>query len=183
MGGTAVRTAPVRPLVILAGGLALLVLARAFALEPFAVSSSSMAPTVLDGEHVIVNKLAYRIGRPRAGDLIVFRAPATEEIMLKRVVAVGGQRVGIEDGRLRVDGRAPPEPYVDHRRVDSVYFGPVRVPRGAVFVLGDERADSLDSRDFGPVPLAAIIGRAEVRVWPPARLRPADGTPSGTGGS
>jgi signal peptidase I len=84
-------------------------------------------------------------------------------------VAVGGQTVGLEDGVLVVDGRRPPEPYVEHDAVDSVFFGPVRVPRRSVFVLGDNRADSVDSRSFGSLGREALVGRVARRLWPLAR--------------
>ena len=84
-------------------------------------------------------------------------------------MAVGGDTVAIEDGVLVVDGRRRAEPYADARAIDSVYFGPVRVPRGSLFVLGDNRANSADSRAFGAVPARDVIGRARARVWPPAR--------------
>ena len=138
--------------------------------ELFLVPSGSMEPTLNAGDHVLVDKLAYRSGRPARGDLIVFHRPRTGEIMLKRVVAVAGDQVGIEDGVLHVNGRARAEPFVDHRQVDSVYFGPVGVPRGDVFVMGDQRGNSVDSREFGPVPVTRIVGRAELRVWPPGRI-------------
>jgi signal peptidase I len=82
---------------------------------------------------------------------------------------VGGDTVGLEDGVLVVDGRKVRERYTDPDAIDSVYFGPVRVKPGTIFVMGDNRANSDDSRDFGAVPTDRIIGRAVARVWPPAR--------------
>jgi signal peptidase I len=77
--------------------------------------------------------------------------------------------VAIRDGVLNLNRRARREPFVDYSRVDSVYFGPVVVPRGAIFVMGDERDNSLDSRTFGPVPEDRIVGRVALRIWPPWR--------------
>jgi signal peptidase I len=156
-----------RPLVAAAAAAVVLVALVAFVAEPFAVPSESMEPTLRRGDHVLVDKLAYRLRSPRRGELAVFRAPDTGAVSLKRVVAVAGDRVAIEDGVLVVGGRPPREPYVDHRRIDSVYFGPVVVPPSGVFVLGDNRGDSHDSRDFGAVPARALIGRVLARVWPP----------------
>jgi signal peptidase I len=82
------------------------------------------------------------------------------------VVAVGGDEVGIEDGYLVVNGHTVEEPYVDHRVLDGVYFGPVTVPPGSVFMMGDNRANSVDSRTFGPVRRDTIVGRVMVRIWP-----------------
>jgi signal peptidase I len=134
-------------------------------LVPFQIPSASMQPTLRPGDHVLVDHLQS----PRRGDLAVFRAPGSGEIVLKRIVAVGGDTVAIEDGALYVDGRRRREAYADPRAIDSVYFGPVRVRRGTVFALGDNRADSLDSRAFGAVPRSRIVGRVVARIWPPAR--------------
>jgi signal peptidase I len=154
---------------VLALAVVAVVALRLFVLEPFRIPSDSMAPTLRPGDQVLVDKRAYRDADPRRGDLAVFRAPRTGEILLKRVVAVGGDTVGIEDGVLVVDGRRPREPYADPDAIDSVYFGPVRVRRGTVFVLGDNRANSEDSRDFGAIPTGRLIGRVRARIWPPAR--------------
>jgi signal peptidase I len=156
--------------VLFACAVALVLALRGFVGEPIKVPTASMAPTVRAGDSVLVDKLAYRFGAPRRNDLVVFHRPVTGELMLKRVVGVGGDRVGIEDGVLRVNGRAVHEPYVDARTVDSVYFGPVRVPAGAVFLLGDRRSNSLDSRTFGPVRRNRILGRADLRIWPPSGI-------------
>ena len=154
---------------MLALAVVILVGLRLFVLEPFRIPSDSMAPTLLPGDRVLVDKRAYRDGVARRGDLAVFRAPRTGEILLKRIVAVAGDTVGIEDGVLVVDGRRPREPYADPESIDSVYFGPVRVPAGTVFVLGDNRANSQDSREFGAVPTGRLIGRVQARTWPPGR--------------
>jgi signal peptidase I len=153
-------------------GLAVLMLlvVRLVLLEPFRIPSESMSPTLVPGDQVLVDKRAYRGHAPRRGELAVFREPRTGDILLKRIVAVAGDTVGLEDGVLVVDGRRPPEPYVaDPDAIDSVYFGPVRVRRGSVFVLGDNRGNSEDSRDFGAVPTGRLIGRVRARIWPPAR--------------
>jgi signal peptidase I len=145
----------------------LLVVVKVFVAEPFRIPSESMAPTLRPGDQTLVNKLSGK--PPHRGDLVAFHAPRTGEILLKRVVAVGGDTVGLEDGVLVVDGRKVREPYADPDAIDSVYFGPVRVRPGTVFVMGDNRANSDDSRDFGAVPTDRIIGRAVARVWPPSR--------------
>jgi len=147
----------------------LAVLLRAYVAEPFAIPSESMEPTLRPGDHVLVEKLSYRFGAPERGDLVVFRAPGEGALAVKRIVGLAGDRVAIEDGFLAVNGRLQREPYVDHGQVDSVYFGPVVVPRGDVFVLGDNRADSHDSRDYGGVPRRSLIGRVLVRLWPVGR--------------
>jgi signal peptidase I len=150
--------------------VALLVLARTFVAEPMKIPSDSMAPTLRPGDQVLVDKLAYRGGDlPSRGDLAVFHDPRSGEILLKRVVAVAGDTVGIEDGSLVVNGRRPFEPYADQKSIDSVYFGPVNVGTGRFFVLGDNRANSVDSRSFGSVPADRLVGRVLTRFWPVSR--------------
>lgn len=148
-----------------------LVAVRFFVAEPFRIASTSMEPTLSAGDSVLVDKLAYGDDGPRRGELVVFEAQAGEETALKRVVGVAGDTVGLEDGVLVVNGRRPAEPYTDPEAIDSVFFGPVRVPPGTVFVLGDNRFDSDDSRDFGAVPTSDVIGRVRARIWPPGRWR------------
>jgi signal peptidase I len=148
----------------LAAVLALLVL-QARVVEPLRIVTGSMAPTLVPGEHVLASKIGER--KWRRGDVVVFQLDAGSELMIKRIVALGGDTVAIRDGRLYVDGRRVVEPYADPRRIDSVYFGPVHVPRGHVFVLGDNRAFSEDSRKFGPVPVTAVQSRVVAVVWPP----------------
>jgi signal peptidase I len=138
-----------------------LVALRIWVIQPLWVSSASMEPTVPEGSIVLL----YRQGDPVQGALVSFRNPAGTDTVLKRVVAVGGQTVAIEDARLYVDGAAVPEPFVDHSRIDGTYFGPVTVPEGHVFVMGDNRAASIDSREFGPLPQEAVEATV---VWPPA---------------
>jgi signal peptidase I len=147
--------------------IVLLALVRIFVAEPFKIPSESMEPTLKPGDQALVNKLAGK--PPRRGQLIVFHAPRTGDVTLKRVVAVSGDTVGLEDGVLVVDGHKVREPYANTKSIDSVYFGPVRVRPGTVFVLGDNRGNSEDSRDFGAVRTDNIIGQAVARVWPPAR--------------
>jgi signal peptidase I len=147
--------------------LAALVLVRIFVAEPFRIPSQSMEPTLRPGDQALVVK---REGHtPTRGELVAFHSPRGGAIMLKRVVAVAGDTVGLEDGVLVVNGRQVAEPFVNHEAIDSVYFGPVRVKAGTFFAMGDNRANSEDSRDFGAIPDSSIIGRAVARVWPPSR--------------
>lgn len=146
---------------LLAGALipALVVLAvRAWLVEPFSVSSDSMEPTIPSGAVVLLYKPAAAAGWVRNGVVVAFTSPVDGRTAIKRVIAVEGQTVAIRDAELYVDDVAVPEPFVDHSRIDATYFGPVKVPAGRVFVLGDNRGVSIDSRDFGAVPLTAIQG-------------------------
>ena len=136
-----------------------------FLAEPMRVSSGSMSPSYDQGDEVLVGKIGPRSQGGRRGDVIVLHAPPSGELMIKRVAALGGDQVSIEDGVLVVNGRQVAEPYVDRAQVDGTYFGPIRVPSNSVWVLGDARAGSVDSRGFGAVPNDAIVGRVLLRLW------------------
>jgi signal peptidase I len=161
------RRLAVRVALVVLGGLAPALLVRATVAEPLRVSSESMAPTLERGDAVLIDKL--RVGQLHRGDLVAFRAPDDGRLALKRVVGLAGDRVAIRDAVLSVDDRPVPEPYVDHSRIDSVYYGPVTVPAGHVLVMGDNRGNSVDSRNYGPVAADRVEGRVLVRLWPPRR--------------
>ena len=132
-------------------------------LDTVTVSSDSMSPTVCTGDTVLLQRLAGG-HQVRVDDIVTFPSPQGGERAIKRVVAVAGQAVAIADAQLLRDGRAVDEPYVDHSTIDGVYFGPVVVPDGAVFVMGDRRENSIDSRVYGPIPIASLDGRM---LWDP----------------
>ncbi|GGK33180.1 signal peptidase I [Pilimelia terevasa] len=142
-----------------AAGAALVLATRGVVAEPVRVESASMAPTLEVGQRVLMDKVSIRLLPPRRSELVVFRGPADGALTLKRVVGVAGDEVSIEDAQLVVNGAKVDEPYVDLASVDGLYYGPVRVPDGMVLVLGDNRAQSVDSRAYGPVPLDAVRGR------------------------
>jgi signal peptidase I len=146
-----------------------LVVARVFFVEPFKTDGESMLPTLRSGDQVLVDKRAYRDRLPHRGDLVVFHAPRSGDVTLKRAIGLPGDTVGIEDGVLVVNGRRKVESYADPEAIDSVYFGPVRVRPGTVFLLGDNRLNSRDSRDFGAVARDELIGRVRGLIWPPSR--------------
>ncbi len=147
--------------------LAAFLLVRAFVAEPVRVRSDSMEPTYHDGDLVLVDRLGYRFGDPRIGDVVVADVPESDDDIVKRVAAVAGDVIGIEEGVLIVNGRPVDEPYLFGQNVYGTFFGPVEVPDGHVFLLGDNRAESVDSRGFGPVPISAIDGQVRVTLWPP----------------
>ncbi len=153
------RVSRVSVRVVVAALTVVLVVLVVPALEPLRVTSQSMSPTLADGDQVLVDKLTGRWRPPAVGDVVVFRDPVGERLVVKRVVALGGQTVGLEDGELVVDSTVRHEPQVDVSRIDSTYFGPVTVPVDAVFVLGDNRAESIDSRTYGPIRVDDLVGR------------------------
>lgn len=157
----------------LAGLLVVLLAASVGGLLPVQVvrvGSGSMAPAVAAGDLVL---LEHGAGPVQRRDVVAAPHPDTGVLLVKRVVALGGDRVAIEDGVLVVDGVPVCEPGIDPERLDGVWFGPVTVPAGEVFLLGDDRGESIDSRDFGPLPAGSVDGLVRVRAWPaPGRLGP-----------
>jgi signal peptidase I len=140
-------------------GAVLAVLAvRTWLVEPVTVSSDSMAPTIPAGSVVFLYKPAAAAGWIRNGVVVAFTSPVDGRTAIKRVIAGAGQTVAIRDSELYVDEVAVVEPFIDHSRIDGTYFGPETVPAGSVFLLGDNRGVSIDSRDFGAVPLTAVQG-------------------------
>ncbi len=144
-------------------------LARHFIVESFYVFGTSMEPTLANAERLFVNKLSYRFVPPQRGDIVVFRYPRNlDRDFIKRVVAVGGERVEIVDGRVLVDDRPIdwPHPII----ADNAHYPLTEVPERMLFVLGDNRRNSEDSRFFGFVPLENVKGEAFLRFWPLERL-------------
>ena len=136
----------------------LLVLAvRQWFLEPLAVVSDSMEPTIASSAVVLLWKPVDR-GALTNGTVIAFANPLDGRTTIKRIIAQEGQTIAIRDAELFVDDVLVDEPFVDRSRIDALYFGPVTVPAGEVFLLGDNRASSIDSRDFGAIPNTVIEG-------------------------
>jgi signal peptidase I len=144
-----------------------------YLVQRYEIPSTSMEDTLQIGDNVLVDKLSYRFSDPEPGDLVVFLAPDNpRKQWIKRVVAVGGQTVDIRDGVVYIDGDRLTEPYVNTRypsRYESEV--PVKVPADTVYLMGDNRANSQDSRYIGPQPLSRIVGRAFVICWPIDRAR------------
>ena len=168
--------------------LVLALLASRFFMRAPQVDGHSMLPQVDAGDHVLINTLSYDLRIQRAGaegqalfdlalhpiergDVIAFVHGTGDDsrIYLKRVIGLPGETVSIERGIVSIDGSVVAPDY--EASPDSTDMSPLEVPAGAYFVLGDNRGDSDDSRAFGPVPTAAIIGRAALVIWPPARVR------------
>lgn len=144
---------------------------RPFVAETFYIPSSSMEPTLVPGDSVLDLKFAYLLSDPERGDLAAVQNPVHEhQTLIKRVAGLQGDTVEIRDGVLYINGERKNEPYVDYNLTDSSFFGPVEVPSGHVFVLGDNRSNSRDSRDFGAVAEKDLRGQV-LRLWPLSRLR------------
>jgi signal peptidase I len=146
-----------------------------FVVQAFYIPTGSMAPTLQVGDRILVAKFAYRFRNVRRGDVIVFRYPlASSKDFVKRVVALAGETVELREGLVLIDGRPLseryPTPLGGGDRACTSTYGPQRVPEGHLFVLGDNRCNSEDSRFFGFVPERNVIGRALVIYWPPDRI-------------
>jgi signal peptidase I len=142
----------------------LAVLLRLFVFEPFNVSGPSMERTMYTGNLVLVNKLIYKFREPERGEVVVFQSAEGRDY-IKRVIALPGETVEAKNNALLINGEPLPEPYIpeDIRTKD---FRQWTVKPGEVFVLGDNRPESFDSREFGPVMMDRIVGRAEIIYWP-----------------
>jgi len=148
----------------LVAAFVLLVAGSATGVLPFEavrVPSDSMEPTIRPGDHLLLDR---RVRPVVAGDIVVVRHDG--DLLVKRVAATGGQTVGLEDGVLVVDGVARPEPYADLFGQRGVYDGPHAVPPGQLWLLGDHRLTSVDSRTFGPVPASEVTGRVTFVLLP-----------------
>lgn len=174
------------------------IVVRAFVAQAFFIPSASMEPQLLVGDRVVVSRIAYRLHEPNRGDIVVFdcppgatcpppaderslplrvlfgageaigaRQPSTEEF-IKRVVALPGETVEGRDGRVWVGGRLLVEPYLSPGTPTSD-FAPVTVPEDHLWVMGDNRSNSSDSRAFGTIEADTVVGRAVLRAWPPDR--------------
>jgi signal peptidase I len=179
--------------ILLVVALALAIVLKTFVVQAFFIPSGSMEPTLEPGDRVLVQKVVYG---PDRGDVVVFADPKgrpgpdrgvvggiahwlstalgierpEHEDFIKRVIGLPGETIELRNGRLFVDGIRRPEPYLEGP-ADSRDYGPVEVPNGAVFVLGDNRLNSNDSRfGLGFIPVDRVVGRAFVIVWPPSRV-------------
>lgn len=132
------------------------------------VDGSSMEPTLHNGEFVVVNKLAYKLGEPKLGDVIVFQYPHDpEQEYIKRVIGTPGDRIVISEKRVYVNDQLINEPYI---KAPPIYEDEWIVPDDSLFVLGDNRNNSSDSNKWGFVPLENVIGKAVFVYWPPDKL-------------
>ncbi len=148
--------------------LALALLIRTFVVQAFKIPSSSMVPTLLVGDHLLVNKFIYRFRGPARGDIVVFKFPNDRKTdFIKRIVALGGDTIEMNGRTVLVNKKPLPEPYAfyEHERSKDASFGPVVIPAGTVFVMGDNRDNSYDSRWWGPVDRRDIVGKALFIYW------------------
>lgn len=149
---------------VLVGALLVGLVVRSFLLRPLTVSSTSMEPTLCPGDRVLVDLWDPDIDDLSRGDLVALRPGRSEVPVVKRVVGLPGDEVKIKDALLYVNDQLVDEPYVDHKAIDALFYGPVVVPGDSILVLGDARAVSIDSRVYGPVAADRLIGTVAMRV-------------------
>jgi signal peptidase I len=168
-------------LAVVAVAVALLI--QAFLVKPYRIPSESMENTLLIGDRVLVDRISWRFTEPQRGEITVFHPPFSGPVLIKRIIGMPGDVISLRDGYVYINGVRLNEPYV--RRIggrqeptDPFTNGlawslqqPYHVPAGTYFMMGDNRTDSGDSRQFGPMPKADIIGEAFLIYWPLNRLR------------
>jgi signal peptidase I len=193
------RNSLVELVFIVAIAIFLALAVQAYAIKPYRIPSGSMEPTLDVGERVLVQRVTTRLGaEPKVGNIIVFHPPAgadgipaqcgapardgqpcakptknhSDQTFIKRVVALGGDTVAIHDGHVIRNGRRAAEPFAaDCGGTDGCDFAEeITIPEGYVYLLGDNRGASLDSRFWGPVPVSWVIGQARAAYWPPSHL-------------
>ncbi len=148
---------------------------KAYVLQPFVIPTGSMETTIMAGDRVLAEKLTYRFRDPRPGEIVVFDDPTGRHPQLiKRVVAVGGQTVDIATGRVFIDGEPLDEPYLDEGiRTDPVGgLLPLELAEDELWLMGDNRPSSGDSRLMGTVDVSLVQGRAFATYWPFDRIGP-----------
>ena len=134
------------------------VLINLFLAQATRVYGHSMEPSLYTDQRLVVEKVSYRLHEPRRGDVVVLRMPERgPELLIKRVIVLPGETIEIRDNGVYVDGQLLDEPYISRKTGGT--HGPLTVPEGYVFVMGDNRAASNDSRSFGAVPLERVVGR------------------------
>lgn len=165
-------------LMTIAGAVVLALFIRAFIGEAFVVPTGSMLDTIQLDDRVWGDKVSFRFREPEQGEIVMFDSPTGDGYTLvKRVIATGGQTVDLVDGRVVVDGKALDEPYTEGKEslplaeqlstIEPITY-PYTVPEGCIWVMGDNRTNSRDSRYFGSVSLDAVTARAVFTFWPPA---------------
>lgn len=152
--------------------LSIFVVIYLFIMQPHEIKGNSMEPNFSNNEYILTDKISYRLYTPTRGDVVIFKAPVNPDVdYIKRVIGLAGDRIKIQNGSVFVNGEKLTEDYLK----DSTYLFPgsfmaegveIIVPPEKLFLMGDNRPHSSDSRAFGPVPMDTIIGKAFFRYWP-----------------
>ncbi|MDQ2678088.1 MAG: signal peptidase I [Actinomycetota bacterium] len=162
---------------VVVGAVLVALVIKTFVVQAFKIPSESMAPTLLDGDRVVVNKLSYDAHELNRGDVVVFARPPglpagpnDPKDLIKRVIGLPGDTLLTRDGSVYVNDRRLEEPYLPEGTMTYDIDRPLVVPDGTVFLMGDNRGHSSDSRVFGPVDADTVIGRAFMIMWPFSRI-------------
>jgi signal peptidase I len=167
-------------LAVVAVTVALLI--QAYLVKPYRIPSASMENTLLIGDRVLVDRVSWRFSEPQRGDIVVFHPPFDGPVLIKRIIGMPNDEISLSGGFVYINGQRLNEPYVrrtNGRQEPSEPFSnglpwalqePFKVPAGSYFVMGDNRTDSGDSREFGPIKRGQFVGRAFARYWPPGRI-------------
>ncbi len=171
-------------LAVVAVAVALLI--QAFLVKPYRIPSESMEDTLLIGDRVLVDRVSWRMSDPERGDIVVFHPPFPGPVLIKRIVGLPGDTITLSEGDVYVNGSRLEEPYVREVGGETVptepfdnglpwsLQEPYTVPPDSYFMMGDNRVDSGDSREFGPVARGQLVGHAFALYWPPGRIGGAD---------
>ncbi len=160
---------------------------RAFVVATYSIPSGSMEPTLQVGDRIVVDKLSYHLHGVDRGNIIVFSTPPNEDCagppvadLVKRVIGLPGETISLAGGRVYIGGHLLPEPWLPEAARTETFPGPpgepyslrqpYRIPQGDVYVMGDNRKYSCDSRYWGPVPESTIVGKMDLRIWPLSRF-------------
>jgi signal peptidase I len=174
-------------LAVVAVAVVLAIVLRAFVVATYSIPSGSMEPTLQIGDRIVVDKLAYHLHGIGRADIVVFSTPPLENCagppvsdLVKRVIGLPGETISLSDGNVYIDGHFLPEPWLSAASRHATYAGPsaapyalhhpYKIPAGDVFVMGDNRTESCDSRYWGPVRESTIVGKVDFRIWPLSRL-------------
>ena len=160
--------------------LSIFLIVYLFIMQPHQVNGESMFPTYHNGEYLMTDKLSYKFGTPKRGDVVVFEAPPAAQCpegtgcdFIKRVIGLPGDTIEIKNNAIYLNNEKLNEPYLDSTVItkagEYTSHGPIMVPEGSYFVNGDNRPHSSDSRVWGPVELSRIVGKVFFRYWPPNR--------------
>ena len=164
--------------IVVAVAIALAWFITNFVVKPYEIPSESMEDTIMTGDRVLSERISYLGTSPAQGDIVTFTdVEDSSRVLIKRVIAVAGQQVDLKDGSVYVDGSKLDEPYTDDKQSLPLASGhdvsyPYTVPEGYIWVMGDNRTNSSDSRYFGAVPIANVTGHAFFRYWPLERIGP-----------
>lgn len=156
-------------IILLVSAFLLSFLIRVYVIQPYRVEMTSMVSTLQPNDLVLVEKISYRFYEPQRGDIVVFTPPNNStDKYIKRVIGLPNETISIQNGIVFINDKPLKEPYINSPMQD---MGEVKVPSDSVFVMGDNRSVSLDSRSFGPIKISSIIGKAIVVYWPLNHLK------------